>query len=79
MSVESPLKAATTVASIDAVIGFVEQVGIVLFGTDPDIMDRGIRTPQAEDAVNRFINEVDISALEVYFREGEGSFLQLTF
>lgn len=72
---ESSMKSAATLVSTDAVASFVEQMGMLLFGADADVMDRSVRTEQANEALSRFINDSEISTLEVYLTGTEGKFL----
>lgn len=76
---ESPTKAAAMPVSTDAVASFVEQMGMLLFGADADVMDRSVRTQQADEALSKFINDSEISTLEVCLTGTEGELFLLCF
>lgn len=52
-------------ASVDALLAFIVQAGSLLLAVDIDILDRGLRSDEAQESLQKFIAEGDSQVLEI--------------
>jgi hypothetical protein len=52
-------------ASVDALLAFIVQAGSLLLAVDIDILDRGLRSDEAQESLQKFIVEGDSQVLEI--------------
>lgn len=52
-------------SSVDALLAFIVQAGSLLLAVDIDILDRGLRSDEAQESLQKFIVEGDSQVLEI--------------